>query len=805
MYVRYDSLNRNEPLVLTLCNPGSIRSENGTLTRVVGMLSDTSDEELVLNFNATSELNFRIYKVRRCDDEADTHTAAMYFGIQPRRLIYVSGIGYFAISTVDEDVSDNGPYKDVRAESIEIELQNKKVPYIKDGTYRLASDDTTTVGLMETLVAVLPMWKVGHVDDEVASKYRTFEDVGTDQNILSFLLDDVQDAYECIVLFDIMNRVINVYDQANFVHQTDIHLTRDDLVKSIDISENADNLYTAISVMGDENVTISAINPLGGNVLYDFRYYYDWMSDGLREKVKAWQSEIETQKQTYYDLNVGYYTDMETASNHSLEIQKIETQITMYKRCRDNIVAESSTDLVKDYNAIIVDNDGKEIHVYEEIAETLAEIDGYIQECQNQRAAVQADLDALNASLDVTNEKITAIRDVLAIKNYFTESEYDELGSYIFEGSYQDDYVTFTDIMSYTEKFAQMKILYDRAEKTLLSASSPTQEFKVDSENFIFAKAFEHWSSQLETGCLINVELHENDIASLFLTNITVNYADKELSLTFGNRYNRFDTKSLFDSVLGSVSKSENTLNYVRDIIYPIKNGELNAMQEALATTRNLTMDAAISASNEQVIIDDSGYTGKKKNPDGSFDPRQVKITGKSIVMTDDAWQTCKVAIGELLLGDGKTIYGINAKAIIGDMILGNSIRIVDVNGNDIFSVIDQSVKANVHDLEVRVDNLGGDGDEQGVQRVKTSTGYLFDKNGLRISQTGSDITNLITNMGMYVKRGHGDTEVTMLQADSGGVNATDLTANNYLIIGKHARFEDYGDDSNPRTGCFYI
>lgn len=123
--------------------------------------------------------------------------------------------------------------------TIEIELQNKKVPYIKDGTYRFASDDTTTVGLMETLVAVLPMWKVGHVDDEVASKYRTFEDVSTDQNILSFLLDDVQDAYECIVLFDIMNRVINVYDQANFVHQTDIHLTRDDLVKSIDtVNEN---------------------------------------------------------------------------------------------------------------------------------------------------------------------------------------------------------------------------------------------------------------------------------------------------------------------------------------------------------------------------------------------------------------------------------------------------------------------------------------------------------------------------------------------------------------------------------------
>lgn len=54
----------------------------------------------------------------------------------------------------------------------------------------------------------------------------------------------------------------------------------------------------------------------------------------------------------------------------------------------------------------------------------------------------------------------------------------------------------------------------------------------------------------------------------------------------------------------------------------------------------------------------------------------------------------------------------------------------------------------------------------------------------------------------MYVTR----SEEEILTANNEGVNAINLTARQYLIIGKNSRIEDYtnGTDGN-RTACFYI
>lgn len=821
MYVRYDSLNRHEPLILTLCNPGSVYSDvNYAPTKVVGILIDTTDEELVLNFNQVSELNFRVSRVRREDQEEDAHAYGLYKAVQPRRLIYVTGIGYFMISSVDEGYDEDGThYKDIQAESIEAEIQNRKVPYIADGTYRFLSDEANNAtGLLETIVQSLPLWTIGDVDSAVASKYRTFEDVDTDLNSLSFMLSNMQDAYECIFVFDTINRIINVYDQNNYVRQTNIHITKEDLIRSLDISENTDDLYTAISVMGDDNITISAINPLGGNVIYNFDNYLDWMSDSLSAKVVEWQAAVAAVKDEYYNTNLEYYNKLEEASNLESELLKLETQLTMYHRCRDNIVAESSTDLVDSYNTVIVQNGGTSITVYEEIADTLAEIDNLIAICEDLQEDAMAELETVNADLATIRATIDEVNASVSMEEYFSDSEYEELCNFIYEGSYTDDYVVITDIMSYSEKFEQMKVLYDRAETTLSKASKPTQEFNIDVENFIFVKEFEHWSEQLETGCLINVELEQDDVAMLFLSNITVNYDDHTLSMTFGNRFKKFDTKSLFDDVLGNISKSANTLNYIKDILYPIKNGELNSMREALDTSRNLTMNAALSSSDEEVIIDGSGYTGKKKLDNGTYDPRQVKITGKSIVFTDDAWETCKVAIGEIILGDDNTAYGVNAQTIIGDIIIGNNLHILDNNGNDLLTVVDGKIEAQIGEvneamtqitqtadsLDVRIQSL--ESRETEVTEVTTTTGYTFNADGLTIYRSDSDIKNVLNNEGMYVSRVVGETSENILTADTNGVDAINLTARQYLIMGANSRFEDYSNGTDTkRTACFYI
>lgn len=91
---------------------------------------------------------------------------------------------------------------------------------------------------------------------------------------------------------------------------------------------------------------------------------------------------------------------------------------------------------------------------------------------------------------------------------------------------------------------------------------------------------------------------------------------------------------------------------------------------------------------------------------------------------------------------------------------------------------------------------------ERGTQSVTTATGYTFDENGLRIAKAGQEMENLLDNTGMYVSR----SGEVILQANAQGVQAADVTVRNYLMVGSHARFEDYADGTDPnRTACFYL
>lgn len=84
------------------------------------------------------------------------------------------------------------------------------------------------------------------------------------------------------------------------------------------------------------------------------------------------------------------------------------------------------------------------------------------------------------------------------------------------------------------------------------------------------------------------------------------------------------------------------------------------------------------------------------------------------------------------------------------------------------------------------------------VSKVETTTGFTFNADGLTVNKSGSEITTTITEDGMTVYRG-GD---SVLVANNQGVQAEDLHATTYLIVGRNSRFEDLGED---RTACFWI
>ena len=84
-----------------------------------------------------------------------------------------------------------------------------------------------------------------------------------------------------------------------------------------------------------------------------------------------------------------------------------------------------------------------------------------------------------------------------------------------------------------------------------------------------------------------------------------------------------------------------------------------------------------------------------------------------------------------------------------------------------------------------------------GVTTVKTATGFTFNESGLTIDKSDSEMSTQITEDGMTISKNN----KTVLTANNKGVQAKNLYATTYLIVG-NSRFESYRGN---RTGCFYV
>jgi len=846
MRIDFNSLDRYETPLFHLCNPGA-RLENGVLTRRLGILDNTSDEELVIEFNTKSELNFRIYRVVY-DDVAQTENFSKLFSyVEKRRMLYLENIGFFCIEEVSLNDSDDGVYKDVKAYSCEQELENKQVPGLRDMdavsmetpedelVYPLAvyTDTTLTGGVLYKLMEVMPLWTVSHVDESLLTKYRHFDTPSDETNILGFMLETLQDAFECIFIFDTVNRYISVYDRETYLVTTSIHLTREDLVESITIEEDDKDMYTSLAVRGNNDISISGINPIGTSTISDLHHYLSWMrqtesTSTLADKVEAWQSAVEAEmepgeegSETFSDVSLSYYQAMAETMDKRDDMRVAQLKDSLYKNCIDNIVAaynnvhvhvllradasgdvyiqggstpykmylgtnaeqqiapvlgeqyydditqtlydyvlntsytpggtepqyilvpEAETEediwqagsLILSYDETLRSNGSADDviiagyaykdtspdatdtswHFYKDEAHTeeitsfqegviyfdktvssphtfqyngtelvqvtsvdalIAMVIVYRNENAEDMADIQAELDVLEArlaSLKAIRDGITAR---LAMDSYFTADELSDLAQYIFEGTYTDEYVAYTDSMTLDEQFEQMMLLYRRAKETLSKVSEPTQKFSLDVESFVFEKRFLHFTEQLQTGCLVNVELPDGDVAKLFLTEITVNYDDCTLELVFGNRFNRFDTKALYQNALGTIQKNANSIAYIKEVIDPLRDGTFDDMQSAIAVSRTLAKDNAMEATDQTIVIDDTGFSARRRTPGGNYENEQLKITNDAIVLTDDGWRTAKIAIGKLPDGNGGYRYGVNAEVLMGELIVGRDAKL---------------------------------------------------------------------------------------------------------------------------------
>ena len=84
------------------------------------------------------------------------------------------------------------------------------------------------------------------------------------------------------------------------------------------------------------------------------------------------------------------------------------------------------------------------------------------------------------------------------------------------------------------------------------------------------------------------------------------------------------------------------------------------------------------------------------------------------------------------------------------------------------------------------------------VGKVTTETGFTFDKDGLTISKSDSEMSTLVDEDGLTIYKNND----VMLDVNNQGVDAQNVNVKTYLIIGTNSRMENY---SNNRTAIFFI
>ena len=108
------------------------------------------------------------------------------------------------------------------------------------------------------------------------------------------------------------------------------------------------------------------------------------------------------------------------------------------------------------------------------------------------------------------------------------------------------------------------------------------------------------------------------------------------------------------------------------------------------------------------------------------------------------------------------------------------------------------TMQQNADQISMKVQEIIDDG----VSKVTTETGATLDKDGLHITKSGEEMESRIDYSGLHVERN----DVAILEATAAGVEAENVKVRTYLIVGQHARFEDYANERDAnRTACYYI
>lgn len=326
MQFKYDTYGNREQTIVYLATPSRI-----ILCALNGI--DYSSGNFEGKCNDVSTISFDV------NQYVETYTGQLvesnaYNWLSKFMKLYVTGIGWFIMDSPTTHGTGAKEYKTVTAQSAQSEyaqipLDGWKVncgttdslEMLVDGNVeeiegvefakeqiKFYNEKNHQLSLVNILIEKVPGWKVGYVDN-IPKEYKTIEngevitksiylkdEIGKFNldysDVYSFITQEFEKFFNCIVEFDFENLIVNFYRVENFGENTNITIGFRNVENSNEITIDEENIFTKIRVSGANDLGIEQCNG-GSNYLFKLDKFWlnnKFLSDPTIEKYKKWET-----------------------------------------------------------------------------------------------------------------------------------------------------------------------------------------------------------------------------------------------------------------------------------------------------------------------------------------------------------------------------------------------------------------------------------------------------------------------------------------------------------------------------------
>lgn len=386
---------------------------------VIGVITNHTPPKFGIRYNEISTISF---SVSAFDNGVPT---PFYDKIASKTIVQVDPYGIYILNNPEIEGDGIKEVKRLTGQSLEVEF-NRKNLVLAAGTYRLYSpvdigseEPQTIMGIIHQL---MPDWGV-NVDPSLSNIYRTFDD--TDTKIYDWMMNTARKSFGCLFVFDCYTRTIYVKDANTVATTLPIYLSYENLVKTINIKENEDNLFTVLSVYGADPLDIRSVNPTGTNKIYNIDYFIARgdISSGTVAAWNAWIQAIASQQEYYTGLQLLYSSATSRLITERSKLVDLQGELSaLGNNCDVALQAyNNGIGTYETYEGYKSQFDNKAL----EIAEKESEIDDIIDEITNPSTGYLTLLQNVVSDLDMDT--------------HFTVAQMSELNRYFFEEKFVDN------------------------------------------------------------------------------------------------------------------------------------------------------------------------------------------------------------------------------------------------------------------------------------------------------------------------------------------------------------------------------